>query len=77
MSRFPKARPSARPSRAMPKRPRDWRARTHVCVNLGSLDYDDVPLCAECGFRSDHAIHDLTAPAGAAEVDQRIMGESA
>lgn len=75
MSQFPKARPTARPSRAMPKRPRDWRARKHVCVNTGSLDYDDVPLCSECGFRGDHAIHDLTVPTGATEVTDRIMGE--
>lgn len=76
MSRFPKARPTARPSRVMPKRPRDWRAQKHVCVNTGSLDFDGIPLCSECGFRGDHAIHDLTALSVVDDVSDRIMGEA-
>jgi len=75
MSRFPKARPTARPSRAMPKRPRDWRRFTHVCLNTGQYDWDGIPLCGECGHRGDHRIHDLTVASEATDVSARIMGE--
>lgn len=76
MSQFPKARPT-RLSRAMPKRPRDWRSLVHVCISGGSADWDGVPLCSECGHRGDHAIRNLNVPTEASEIADRILGESA
>ena len=75
MSLFPKAKPGAGPK--LPRQPRDWRRYTHVCVSAGQVDWDDVPICGECGMRGDHRIHNLneTVALEAAEIDARRLGE--
>ena len=73
-SEFPKAKPTKR------SRVRTWKPselRTHVCINGGQYDWDGVAICADCGHRRDHRVHDLNQSysADAAEVDARKLGE--
>lgn len=79
-SMFPKARPS---KAVTPKKPRErtWKPkelRTHVMINGGQSDWDGTAICADCGHRRDHRVHDLTQEysAEAAELDARKLGES-
>lgn len=74
---FPKARPTKAAKGQLPRKPRDWRRHTHVCVQAGQFDWDGEPLCFECGMRRDHRVHDLNqdVAAAAAEIDARKLGE--
>lgn len=75
VSQFPKARPSR--ASGQPRRPQDWRRRTHVFVRSGSTTHDGIAICEECGFTSDHRVHDLnqSVVVEAAEIDRRRIGE--
>lgn len=72
---FPKAKPTRVP------RKRTWKPaelRTHVLIYDGTSDWDGVAICADCGFRRDHRVHDLNQnyTEEASEVDARRLGES-
>jgi hypothetical protein len=71
-SQFPKAKPS----KGLPRQPRDWRKRVHVCINSGSYAHDGVPICGECDQRGDNPVHDLRPTSdAAAAIDARKLGE--
>ncbi len=77
MGYFPRTpRPPKRAAKTE-RRPRDWRRQTHVCILAGTRDWDGVGICEECGFRSDHAIHQLdqTTHVEATELERRKLGE--
>lgn len=71
MSQWPTARP---PKKTEPKRERAPRkVRTHVFLDAGSKDFDDTPLCADCGHRRDRTVHDLNVVTE--DVSARVIGE--
>lgn len=70
----PKARTDTKP------RKRTWKPkelRTHVMIWGGQFDWDNVAICADCGNRRDHRVHDLNQvyEADASEIDARKLGE--
>jgi hypothetical protein len=48
-----------------------------VCILAGTRDWDGVGICAECGFKETHAIHQLdqTVQVEATALEQRKLGE--
>lgn len=74
---FPKARPTKAAPTKLPRRPRDWRSRTHVMIRGGHATLDGKAICEECGFTDDHAIHDLNQEVRveASKLNGRVLGE--
>lgn len=78
MGYFKAARPPRKPVKRAAPRPKDWHRRTHVPISDGTKDWDDVSICADCGFRADHKIHDLneSIQVEATPLEQRRLGEA-
>jgi hypothetical protein len=78
MGYFKAPRPPKKAAKPTERRPRDWRRQTHVCISDGTRDWDDVSICADCGFRRDHKIHDLneSVQVEATALEQRKLGEA-